>query len=619
MQLKTAIALCLCAASAALASLPFALRGEMDMDLDTHMHHEEDGHSPDMETETVSTTADEHLLSLETPIPHVDKHHHGMPILETPLLPLEKEFWENYNTTTFFTVQTEHKSALYYHIGFLFVSFVLIYPICLVLNNVRSSWYYPALLLHSTLAITSFFCLSVFFGSAPDLYPNNAYTKMTWIYFFETILLVFFAITSFGFKAIGGDSPKDYFSISDEESHLETCVSPTLNSAELGRNSRNSFELNDLDPDAHLKTSNNSMLDPKEVKNSSSKIMNKLVNYPIIHKIVTFFGRFSVYIFNILSWTHFFYFLVYLPTAVATFFCLGQGKSVFNLLAHFIKGGVFFSLGLLSLARYSGGFANKGWSWNHRFITTTEVSQSRWNRLQSKGLITMEMVESSLILFYGSTNIFLEHLSNPGGEWSAKDLQHVSIAFIYIGCGCCGVLTEMKLANWRHEKALENLAKVKPEVSSHKIVKASPGFSPNPFPILTIFWTGVLMSKHAQASALSTEIHMQWGNMFVYGTLFRFLTYVLLQLLPVNNRFTEPLRPITELITSFTLLCGGLIFMESTDPIVLALEYRGFTSMFTLNLSLGVVALFMAWEMLILAYRDRLVKRMRSNSSCNIS
>nr|CAI6413900.1 AAC_HP1_G0006610.mRNA.1.CDS.1 [Saccharomyces cerevisiae] len=53
----------------------------------------------------------------------------------------------------------------------------------------------------------------------------------------------------------------------------------------------------------------------------------------------------------------------------------------------------------------------------------------------------MEFVESFLIFFYGSTNIFLEHLAGNGGAWTAKDLQHVSIAFMFIGTDLCGLLT----------------------------------------------------------------------------------------------------------------------------------------------------------------------------------
>jgi hypothetical protein len=46
-----------------------------------------------------------------------------------------------------------------------------------------------------------------------------------------------------------------------------------------------------------------------------------------------------------------------------------------------------------------------------------------------------EFVESALIFTYGSTNIFLEHLGGWGGEWSAQDLEHVSITVLFIGGG----------------------------------------------------------------------------------------------------------------------------------------------------------------------------------------
>ncbi|MBC9719814.1 hypothetical protein H9Y04_45990, partial [Streptomyces sp. TRM66268-LWL] len=175
----------------------------------------------------------------------------------------------------------------------------------------------------------------------------------------------------------------------------------------------------------------------------------------------------------------------------------------------------------------------------------------------------------------------------------------------YIGCGLCGVITESKLASWRYERAMVKAT----DSGTSRIVKASPGFSPNPFPILTIFWTGILMSKHQQASHLSTEIHTQWGNMFILGCAFRFFSYILLLLIPGDKNPTKPLRLITELIVSFSLLCGGLIFMESCDPIILAFEYRGFTSMFTLNISLGVITLLMAWEMALFAFKDWLLQR----------
>ncbi len=46
-----------------------------------------------------------------------------------------------------------------------------------------------------------------------------------------------------------------------------------------------------------------------------------------------------------------------------------------------------------------------------------------------------EFVESALIFFYGSTNIFLEHLGGSSSEWSAQDMEHLAITVLFIGGG----------------------------------------------------------------------------------------------------------------------------------------------------------------------------------------
>ncbi|MCP8716948.1 MAG: Ytp1 family protein [Asgard group archaeon] len=548
---------------------------DMNMDDNEEMEH--------MDHQDLEPTTSESTNSTESlePIPHVMKHAHGVPILQTHLLPEERLYWENYNTTTYFTVESKHRPALYLHIISGLLAVFVIYPISLIFNNLNmGKSYLSTLLVHSSTILFSLLNYSIFINSIPELYPGNAYNTMIIILFVTTILQLIFAFI----KNIDPGQPNrsDYFELhassantSDEEEEEER---DTLVGGGISEKSR--------------------------FPQLQSRIMKfrTWVSGTIFYKI-------SSIGFNLLNWGHFFYYMILVPTGVATFCIYGQEKAVFNLLAHFIKGGVFFAYGILSLSRYCGGFTNKGWAWNHKFIDRTK-SQSTWFSLQNKGLWTMEMIESSLILFYGSTNIFLEHLSNAGAEWSPKDLQHVSIAFIFIGCGLCGVITEMKLQDWRYEQAIADLEKVNggngddtQDVSN--IIKASPGFSPNPFPIVTIYWTGYLMSKHQQASSLSTEIHIQWGNMFVMGCAFRFITYLLMLLnSKTPKELTGPSRPITELIVSFSLMCGGLIFMELTDPVVLSFEYYGLTSMFTLNLSLGVTTLLMGWQMLLFAFKD---------------
>jgi hypothetical protein len=112
-----------------------------------------------------------------------------------------------------------------------------------------------------------------------------------------------------------------------------------------------------------------------------------------------------------------------LATGWVTYSGLFKGQAVFSGLAHFIKGGVFFWLGVLSLGRWAGSFQDIGWSWN---LKPTNVG---------KRVPSAEFVESFLIFFYGSTNVFLEHLAAWGKPWTAVDLEHISLTIVFFGGG----------------------------------------------------------------------------------------------------------------------------------------------------------------------------------------
>lgn len=107
-----------------------------------------------------------------------------------------------------------------------------------------------------------------------------------------------------------------------------------------------------------------------------------------------------------------------------------RGSHIFNGIAHFIKGGIFFWYGLLTLGRWAGCFADMGWAWN---ITP---AQSRIKLFRSSlPCPSAEFVESFVIFLYGCSNVFLEHLAGWGEAWTAQDLEHVSIAVMFFGGG----------------------------------------------------------------------------------------------------------------------------------------------------------------------------------------
>ncbi|MCJ1256359.1 hypothetical protein MMC24_004180 [Lignoscripta atroalba] len=291
-----------------------------------------------------------------------------------------------------------------------------------------------------------------------------------------------------------------------------------------------------------------------------------------------------------------------LASGVVTYGGLFRGNNIFNGLAHFVKGGIFFWYGLLTLGRCMGCFADRGWAWNVK--PSAAIVGSRKANSPSA-----EFVESFLIFFYGSTNVFLEHLAAWGSAWSAQDLEHVSISIMFFGGGLCGMLIES-----RRIRDLLN-ATILSSPSTHGI--SSPpdswqqprtyGFSLNPLPGLIILLLGLMMSSHHQASMVSTMIHKQWGTLFVGAALARGVTYILTYLSPPTS--VLPSRPPSELVVAFCLISGGLIFMASNKDMVGAMEAYDLNAMFVFTVVMGLTAFLMAWEILVLAIKGWAVGR----------
>jgi hypothetical protein len=103
-----------------------------------------------------------------------------------------------------------------------------------------------------------------------------------------------------------------------------------------------------------------------------------------------------------------------------------RDSQIFNGLAHLIKGGVFWWVGVLTLGRWTGCFAARGWAWNSQDSAADQKPKS------------FETIECSLIFLYGISNVFLEHLNAWGEAWSPMDFEHVSISLLFIGGGLVG-------------------------------------------------------------------------------------------------------------------------------------------------------------------------------------
>ena len=120
--------------------------------------------------------------------------------------------------------------------------------------------------------------------------------------------------------------------------------------------------------------------------------------------------------------------LLSLITGIVTYSGIGRSDHIFNVLAHLIKGGIFFCYGILTFGRWMGCFSELGWAWNLRPGAEDAGRAQRWRP-------SAEFVESFVIFFYGASNVFLEHLGAWGKVWTAMDFEHVSITVVFFGGG----------------------------------------------------------------------------------------------------------------------------------------------------------------------------------------
>lgn len=537
---------------------------------------------------------------------HVQAHSRKN-ILENPNLePQQRAYWEQYDPTTFFSAPAPRKSFLYAHIFLNVAAWVFAYPVSLALSVAKSPRYLIAQTFQFALFLAALFALTVYGATAPrDLYPNNSYSRMSVAMFFMTSVHWAAALVKAcaAWAVSAKRSPMDGadYVLANMTSSTGHLIRPSQDSGH-GVDSDSSLTAQDEEDDDDLRLYDapltNEPSSAFETSSSQNRLVSRIMSNSKVYATVSRLETAARIVYALLNRPLFVIGVSYLFLGTATVYRMGVERRIYNILAHFIKGGIFFFYGVLTLLRYMGAFADRGMAWNTLPIVKTKKgkvipslsgARSGWLNLPS-----MEFVECALIFIYGCSNVFMEHLGNKDGVWSHKDLQHTSIAFMYFGGGLCGLLIESATVRRLVNRAFST-SNDETEDKAHSGMLGS--VSLNPFPAFIVFWTGVLMSQHEQATPLSTSIHTQWGCLLSVGALFRFTTYILMFLKPPTS--SVPSRPATELVTSFCLICGGLVFMQSNTETVEAMMYRSLDSMFTLNVTVGISALIMAWVMVV--------------------
>ncbi|CAJ2508820.1 Uu.00g138460.m01.CDS01 [Anthostomella pinea] len=528
---------------------------------------------------------------------------------------------------TYFT-HPEYATLIYAHIALMVIGWVIMLPTAVMLSIARSRY---------TLALQFVFLLTNAIGilvglsynaKTPDLYPNNAHHKLGWLVTWVVSAQVMVAVVGRVAGVVGRsgaqghrkEEAQAFMPVSTEAMAEHERINDPMYSDPY-RHSNDSGQGTEPNSESLRSSSLSTLagqespieLDGRRVQYDDEEDLEfkpaEMLPYRKSRSFVAWAAgkvsdrawRAVMLGYNLVDRTILILGYVTLCTGVITYARFFEGHEIFSGLAHWIKGGIFFWYGVLTLGRWSGSFAELGWAWNVR----PKQSSRKWRP-------TAEFVEGALIFTYGATNIFLEHLGAADSSFSAQDLEHVSITVLFLGGGMLAMLVESTrirdLLNTTVTEAALSHAGHDYTDEEREALEAPKQyeFSVNPVPALVVLLLGIMMSSHTQQSMISSMVHKQWGNLLAGASFARGLTYVLLYLKP--PRSILPSRPPTELLTAFALISGGTIFMASSGDTIKGMEHYDLDAMFFYTVTMGMVGLVMAWIVLLLAFKGWAVR-----------
>lgn len=549
---------------------------------------------------------------------------------------------------TYFS-HTEYTGAVMTHVALMILGWVFVLPVAVMLSIARSR--YTLVLQFVFLAVNG---AGVLFGviyntNTPDLYPNNAHHKIGWLVTWVISAQVVVGLVGRVAGALGSSkgssgswrsgsrgvnaerqgfipvsteamaehhrlNDSDHFRRSNDSGQGTEPNTESLRSHSVStdgddiesplRDARKEY----VEDDDYLDVDLEAELPAAVSRGGAVQAFAKKVGGLISSRA----WKFLIFGYNFIDRTSLILGFIALCTGVITYGRFFEGRAIFNGLAHWIKGGVFVWLGLFTLGRWAGSFGELGWAWNIR----PKTAGQKWRP-------SAEFVESFLIFFYGSTNIFLEHLGGWGGDWTPTDMEHISITVLFIGGGMCGMLIEsIRIRDLLNTTVTESASSYPGHAHSDQDREnleepETYRFSMNPIPALVILLTGMMMSSHTQASMISSMVHKQWGNLLAGASFARGFTYVLIYLKP--PRSIMPSRPPTELLAAFGLISGGIIFMASSSDTVGGMEHYDLDAMFIYTVTMGIVGLLMAWEIIVIAIKGWAVRKETGRPASGLS
>ncbi|KAL2849606.1 hypothetical protein BJY01DRAFT_233555 [Aspergillus pseudoustus] len=521
----------------------------------------------------------------------------------------------------------QHSGTILAHIALMILGWCFVLPASVMLSVGRSRLALPSQFLFLIVNVIGLLFGIVYNSQTPDLYENNAHHKIgwiaTWVFGAQVVLGLIFAYAGRGeFKESQSFDHAMFLPVATDELELEhehehESTDPTRDMHE-NRWSRDSGQGSEpLSPSRESQAEYDNFEKPEEVdpkqsglrgwlqSSTAHQFLSRRAPGMLSNRVLRIFNG----VYNVIDRIILPFGFTAIATGAVTYGGIFHGVEVFNGVAHFIKGGIFFWYGIITLGRFTGAWADLGWAWNKKPPASVVGA---WKAK----VPSAEFVESFVIWMYGVTNVFLEHLAGWGKEWTARDMEHVSISIMFFGGGLAGMLFESR----RIRVALNNtlILRSSPTCESEDESWNPPksqGVPLNPMPALVILLLGMMMGSHHQDSMTSTMVHKQWGNMLVGFAIARGMTYILLFLHPPTSYL--PTRPPTEIAAGFCLMSGGLIFMLSARQVIESMEFYELDAMFTFTVGMGFTAFIMSLVVVAIAIKAWAVRRERGrNEGC---
>ncbi|KAJ7086751.1 cytoplasmic protein [Mycena epipterygia] len=547
-----------------------------------------------------------------------DGHHHAV----APLLELnETEVTLNHQPTppSYYTIDWEdpeqasarHPGLIIVHSIFMSLAFFIFLPIGIALRSVKHSLHGVAVLAFYASCVLACAASSVYRKLTPDMYPNASHARHGYSVLVVALALSFIDALGAIQRIVNVVRSEKHYTLKGfwkavfgrEDSDTKGPESIGLIGAELESESNEDG-----------KKQHHSYDDPDPVHDFNHGNAEQWANHVRLNATMsdgTLFGPASPHSDETLHDIHFAPRISLLRRIAGAAFAATERALVFagfglfltgiviytggcrqkyvnGCLAHLIKGGIFWSYGLVTFARFLGWCSELGWS---------------WNRAPASGYPTAEFVESFLFFLYGVTNTWMERFgANPGDPYTTKQIQHIGIAIMFWFAGLVGMAVESKtIRKWLAALAVDTSSKTVAEPVTYTS-------SFNPFPALVIGVTGSVMAAHFQTYLFQVQIHTLWGNLLLAFSVLRCLTYFFLWVAPPQS--TLPSRPPTEALGSFFLACGGISFMFSTEEVTIAAMRRGRDDiMLFAVVAVAITCLAFCWTICVFAFQGWLKTR----------